>query len=209
MSTDRQKKKRSVPRIPSIKILEYGIIGLVVLLFLVLAILYGRKSSESTPVDVEATASPVPTTDPSIRGKNVLDALEGSSFTLQYRQDHYDLVSEEGVPLELRMQSDDAGIVELTVQTLLCADPEEDTGIADMLRAENKQTVAALRDLFDLLMPVFRRTVADSDTIVKQCKKVVETGEPYSKHMGRFTIRIQSDPEEIPQSVSITLIRDS
>lgn len=209
MSTEKAKKKRIVPRTARVKILEYGAIGLVALLLLVPAILYGGKRSESAPAEAEVSSSPVPTPDPSIRGKNVLDAIEDSPFTLQYLQDHYDLLSPDGVPFTLRMRSDEAGLTELTVTTLLCADPDEDTEIAELLRSQNKQTVAALRDLLDRLMPVFRRTVADSDTIVKQCLKVVETGAPYSKHMGRFTVRVQSDPEEIPQSVSITFLRDS
>ena len=209
MSTDQRKKKRHIPRTAYIKILEYGLVGLVVLLFLVLAILYGRKSDKSTPADAEAASSPVPTVDASIRGKNVLDAIEDSSFTLQYRQDRYDLVSRDGVSMELRMRSDDAGLIELSVTALLCADPEGDTEIERTLRSENKRTTAALRELFDLLMPVFHRTAADSDTIVKQCQKIVQTGDVYSKHMGRFTVRIQSDPDEIPQSVVISFLRDS
>jgi hypothetical protein len=50
--------------------------------------------------------------------------------------------------------------------------------------------------------------VSDSDTIVKRCTEVVKSGEPYSKHMGQFTVRIHSDPDEIPQTVVIEWIRD-
>ena len=65
-----------------------------------------------------------------------------------------------------------------------------------------------MRDLLDLIMPVLRRNVSDSDTIVKRCTEVVKSGEPYSKHMGQFTVRIHSDPDEIPQTVVIEWIRD-
>lgn len=207
MSTDR--KKHSVPHIVNTKILEYGAIGLVILLFLGLAILYGVKKPKQGADEAETASTPVPTADSSIRGKNILDAIEDSAFTLTYRQDHYDLTYANGSAMELRMRSDDAGLRELSVTALLCPDPEGDSEIERLLRTENAQTTAALRELFDRIMPVLRRTVADSDTIVKQCTKVVKTGEVYSKHMGQFTVRIQSDPEAIPQSVTITLLRDS
>lgn len=207
MSTDR--KKRNVPHIVNTKILEYGAIGLVILLFLGLAILYGLKKPKQGADEADAASTPVPTADSSIRGKNVLDAIEDSSFSLTYRQDHYDLTSANGSAMELRMQSDDRGLRELSVVTLLCPDPEGDSEIERLLRSENTKTTEALRELFDRIMPVLRRTAADSDIIVKQCSKVVKTGEVYSKHMGQFTVRIQSDPEAIPQSVTITFIRDS
>lgn len=208
MLTDRTKKKRGVPRIDRVKIIEYVCIGLVVLLFLGLAIFYGRNHGETDPVEIEATPSPVPTDDPSIRGKNVLDAIEGSAFTLTYRQDHYDLVSEDGTAIEMRMQSDDNGITRLSFETLLCADPEEESVISGSLIAENKRSLHAIRELLDLIMPVLKRTVSDSDVIVSQCKKVVQSGETYSKHIGQFTVRVQSDPEAIPQTVLIEFIRD-
>ena len=210
MSTNRAKakKKRDVPRIDRVKIIEYVCIGLVILLFLGLALLYGRNRGETDPVEAEATPSPVPTADPSIRGKNVLDAIDGSSFTLTYQQDHYDIVSEDGIALEMRMLSDDSGITRLSFKTVLCADPEEENEVSESLIAENKRTLHALQDLLDLVMPVLKRTVSDSDVIVAQCKKVVKTGESYSKHIGHFTVRIQSDPEAIPQAVLIEFIRD-
>lgn len=210
MSTDKKKKKRSLPRIDRIKIIEYVSIGLVILLFLGLALFYGRQKTgpASAASEPEVTASPVPTNDPSIRGKNVLDAIDGSSFTLTYQQDRYDLLSDDGVSIEMHMQSDDDGLSRLSVVTKLCADPEDDSEISRALKAENKRSIAALRDLLDLIMPVLRRTVSDSDTIVKQCMKTVASGESYSKHIGRFTVRIQSDPEEIPQTVAIEFIAD-
>lgn len=216
MSTDQRKKNRGVPRIDRIKLLEYGCIGLVVLLFVGLAILYGGKRNQPAPdTEAEIVPTPVPTSDPSIRGKNVLDAIEASDFTLTYVPEadsslpgRYELVSESGVSITMHMQSDDKGITELSVETLLNADPDGDTEIAATVRLQNKATTNALRDLFDLLMPVFHRTVSDSDTIVKQCLNVVKTGEPYTKHLGRFSVRILSDPEEIPQTVTILLIRD-
>ena len=210
MSTDRAKakKKRGIPRVDRVKIIEYVCIGLVILLFLGLAIFYGNKDRGADPVDVDTSPSPVPTADPSIRGKNILDAIEGSSFSLTYRQDHYDIVSENGTVIEMRMLSDDSGIIRLSFATELCADPEEENEIAESLKAKNKQTAQALQDLFDLIMPVLRRTVSDSNVIVNQCKKVVKSGEAYAKHIGHFTVRVITDPEAIPQTVTVEFIRD-
>ena len=209
MSTDRKKKKRGGLRIDRIKILEYGCIALVVLIFVGLAILYGGKKANGTPSpDTESTPSPVPTSDPSIRGKNVLDAIDGSGFTLTYQQDHYDLLCANGVSITLRMLSDDKGIRELSAETPLCADIDGDSEIAKTIRMQNEDTVEALHQLFDLIMPVFGRTAADSDTIVKQSQKVAQSGEAYSKRLGQFSLRIETDPESIPQSVTITLIRN-
>lgn len=208
MSTDRAKKKRGVPRIERVRIIEYVCIGLVVLLFLGLAIFYGRDKDETDPVGVEATPSPVPTADPSIRGKNVLDAIDGSSFTLTYQQDHYDVVSEDGTAFEMRMLSDDSGITRLSFETFLCADPEEESEVSASLIAENKRTLRALQDLLDCIMPVLKRTVSDSDVIVNQCRKVAKTGESYSKHIGQFTVRIHTDPDAIPQTVTVEFIHD-
>ena len=208
MSTDRRKKKRGVPRIDRIKLIEYGCIALVIALFTGLAILYGRKDRSTVPPEPESTPTPAPTDDRSIRGKNILDAIEGSSFDLVYLQDHYDLTNENGVAIELRMQSDDTGLQRLSLETPLCADPEESGAIADTLKAQNKDAVKALRDLLDLIMPVLRRTASDSDTIVKRCREVVNSGEPYSKHLGQFSVRILSDPEDIPQTVTIDFIHD-
>ena len=208
MSIDRSKKKRVVPRIDRIKIIEYACIGLVILLFLGLAIFYGKGQCGSDPVTVEAAPSPVPTDDPSIRGKNVLDAIEDSSFSLRYQQDHYDIESEGGTAFEMRMLSDDRGITRLSFETLLCADPEKENEVSASLIEDNKQTLRAMQNLLDLIMPVLNRTVSDSDVIVGQCRKVVKTGESYSKHIGQFTVRIQSEPEAIPQTVLIEFIRD-
>ena len=208
MSTDRAKKKRGVPRVDRVKIIEYVCIGLVILLFLGLALYYGGDKGKADPVEAEVTLSPVPTADPSIRGKNILDAIEGSAFTLTYRRDHYDIASEDGIAIEMRMQSDDSGIRRLSFETELFSDPEEENEISESIKEKNKQSTKALQDLLDLIMPVLRRTVSDSDVIVSQCKKVVESGEPYSKHIGKFTVRIQSEPEAIPQTVMIEFIRD-
>ena len=208
MSTNRAKakKKRDVPRIDRVKIIEYVCIGLVILLFLGLAFFYGKDKTE--PDETDASPSPVPTADPSIRGKNVLDAIDSSPFTLTYQQDRYDIVSEGGTAFVMHMLSDDGGITRLSFETVLCADPEEENEISESLIAENKRTLRATQDLLDLIMPVLKRTVSDSDVIVSQCKKVVKSGESYSKHIGRFTVRILSDPEAIPQTVLIEFIRD-
>ena len=210
MSTDKKKKKRVAPRIDRIKIIEYVSIGLVILLFLGLAFLYGRNKEESAPATPAPTiaVSPVPTKDTSIRGKNILDAIDGSSFSLTYQQDRYDLLSSDGVAIEMHMLSDDDGLSKLSFVTELCADPEDASTVSAALKAENKRTVSALRDLLDLIMPVLRRTVSDSDTIVKQCTEVVSSGESYSKHIGRFTVRILSDPDISPQTVTIEFIAD-
>ena len=204
---DKKKKKTAFRRVERIKIIEYGCIGLVILLFLGLALLYGGKRSGDS-ADPNASPSPVPTADTSIRGMNVLDALTAASFTVDYRQDRYDVVSPDGVAFDMRMQSDDKGIVSLSFETLLCADPEDGTETSNLIRSENKRSVHALQTLFDAIMPVFHRTIADSDTITKQCQKVVQSGEPYTKHLGSFSVRITSDPDADLQTVTIQLIRD-
>ena len=209
MSTDRRKKKRSVPRFERIKIIEYGCIGLVILLFVGLAILYGSKNRTADEANADASPSSVPTPDETIRGKNVLDALDAAGFAVNYSDGSYEVISPDGVPFTMRMESDDKGIRELSFETLLCSDPEDETETARLLRKENQRTANEMRKLFDCVMPVFHRSVYDSDTIVKQSQKVVESGDVYSKHFNRYTVRIMSDPEEIPQAVTVFLIRDS
>lgn len=208
MSTDRTKKKRGFPRVDRIKIIEYVCIGLVILLFLGLAIFYGEKKTDRAATDAEASPSPVPTDDPSIRGMNILDALDRAGFETVYHTDRYDVKLPDGVAFDMRMESDDKGLVRLSFETLLCADLDDGTETANVIREKNRQTVAALRALLDSVMPVFRRTIADSDTIVKQCRKVAETGEPYSKHFGKYSVRISSDPSVVPQTVMILFVRD-
>lgn len=218
MSTDRTNKKRRFPRIERIKIVEYGLIALIVLVFIALAIIYGNRKSydgdrSDAPDASVPTASPVPTNDPSIRGMNVLDALAKAGFSVTYREsDRYDVLSPDGVAFVTHMLSDDRGVRMLSFETVLSPDPGEDlagTEYAQFLLDDNKRTVDALQDLFDCVMPVFRRPAADSSTIVKQCQKVVKTFETYSTHKGSLTIRITSDAEVIPQTVLITLICDS
>ena len=208
MSTERSKKKRRFAGFERIKIIEYGCIALVILLFLGLAIYYGNKPRSNRDSVESDLPSPVPTEDASIRGMNVLNALEKNGFSVTYRSDSYDVVSPKGIPFTLRMLSDDRGIRELSATTLLCADPKEDTLTAQTLRAENRATVEAIRALFDCIMPVFHRTISDSDTITKQCQNVVKDGSAYSKHFGNYSVRIISDPDETPQSVTVFLIRD-
>ena len=106
------------------------------------------------------------------------------------------------------MQSDDNGILSLSFETLLCPDPKGDTATEQSLRDENAKTLEAIRTVFDAVMPVFGRSVADSETIVKQCRKVVETGEPYAKRLGDYSVRIRSDIDALPQAVVVTLLRD-
>ena len=208
MSTDRKKKKKRIySQIEWIKIIEYVCIGLVVLLFVGLAIYYGKGKPASEQA-AAASPSPKPTADPSIRGMNILDALDRSSFEVSYRTDHYDVRSDKGVAITMCMESDDHGIVRLSFETLLCADPSGETETDTLIRSENKQSIDALRKLFDAVMPVFRRTITDSDTIVRQCQKVVQSGDSYSKHFGNYSVRIVSDPSIVPQTVTILFVRD-
>lgn len=209
MSTERkQKKKRSVPCFERIKLIEYGCIGLVIVLFLILAIVYGTgKNTNGKPL-ADASPSPVPTADPSIRGKAILDALDDAGFSVSYQDGQYAVVSPDGIAFQMQMESDDKGILALSFETPLCPDPEENTETARLLRAENRRTVNEMRELFDCVMPVFHRSVYDSETIIKQSQKVAENGDAYAKHFGHYSVRILSDPEAVPQTVTISLIRD-
>lgn len=210
-STDRKpKKKRSFLFSERMKIIEYGCIGLVVLLFAGLAIYYGLSHKADAPAtDAQATASPEPTADPTIRGMNVLDALESAGFTVAMQDDRYLLTAPNEVPFTMEMTSDDRGVKALSFETYLCPDPTDDSAVSAGIRAENELSVAALRALFDAVMPVFHRTVADSETIVTQCVSVVKKGTSYAKKLGGYSVRILTDPDALVQSVTVTLSRDS
>jgi hypothetical protein len=210
MSTENSKKKRRFSRFDRIKIIEYACIALVILLFIGLSVYYANKKGQSDRAEptAELSPSPVPTKDPSIRGMNVLEAIDTSDFKVNVYPDHYDIVYPDETKFCMRMDSDDRGIRELYLETLLCADPEDDTLTAEMIRDENRRTVAALQDLLDRILPVFHRTVSDSNTIVKSAQKVVKDGVTYTKHLGTYSVSISSDPEAAPQSVVIRLIRD-
>lgn len=209
MSTDKSKKKRKTRRIERIKIIEYGSIALVVLLFLGLAILYGNREMPSEETAAEPTVSPVPTADTSIRGMHVFEALEGAGFTVSYQTDHYNVTAENGIVIIMRMQSDDSGIEELSMETYLCPDPEGESEVARLLRIENQKSLSAIQDFWDAVLPVFHRPVSDSTTIRKQCVTVVEKSEPYAKHIGKYSLVITTDPNETLQAVTVSLIRDS
>ena len=77
MSTDRRKKKRSVPRFERIKIIEYGCIGLVILLFVGLAILYGSKNRTAVEANADASPSSVPTPDEGNEDADKTVVIEG------------------------------------------------------------------------------------------------------------------------------------
>ena len=208
MSSDRKtKKKRSFLYTERFKILEYGLIGLLVLLFGAGALFYGLRGKDA-PQDA-ATPSPEPTADVSIRGMNVLNALEAANVSVYLSDGGYLLTAPNGVTLTMRMESDDAGIRILSFETPLCPDPEGEGAIETALRAENENTVDALRTVFDAVMPVFRRSVADSETIVRQCRTVVAKGVPYAKKLGGYSVRVLSDTDALPQSVTVTLNRDN
>ena len=211
MSTDRKrKKKRAILRVERIRIIEYVSIALVILLFLGLAFFYGSGRSLRNPqATAEPTVSPVPTEDPSIRGMNVFSALEDAGFLVDTTEGGYRLTAPNDVVFSMQMQSDDKGILTLSFETPYCADPKEEGAIFDALRAENERTTDALRTLFDCVMPVFHRSISDSETIVKQCATVVAKNTSYSKHLGNYSVRILTDPDAMPQTVSITLIRDA
>ena len=207
MSTDRKKKRRfSFLYTERFKLLEFGLIGLLVLLFTAGALYFGLKGEDAPAA--EPTPTPEPTADTSIRGMNVLAALEAAGVSVVLNDDGYTLTSPNEVPLSMRMESDEQGIVSLSFETLFCPDPSGDSAVADALRAENVKTEAALRTVFDAVLPVFRRSIADSETLVKQCKTVVSKGTPYAKDLGRYSVRIVSDLAALPQSVTVTLTRD-
>ena len=210
-STDRKAKKKraKLSRADRIKILEYGLIALAVLLFLGASLYYGLRCIGETPEpDAEATASPVPTEDTSVRGMRVLNALEDAGISVETADGDYRLTLAGGVTVTMRMQSDDGGIRTLSFETLLCPDPKGDTATEQSLREENAQTEDALRTVFDAVMPVFGRGAAESETLVKQCRKVTESGEPYARRYGDYSVRIRSDADVLPQSVSVTFTRD-
>ena len=209
MSTDRtRKKKHSFLYTERFKILEYGLIGLLVLAFGVGAIVYERKSRTAEKEPPAASPSPVPTADASIRGMNVLAALEDADVSVEPDGDGYLLTAPNEITLTMFMESDGNGIRSLTIETLLCPDPAGDSEVEQALRQRNGNAVAALRTVFDALMPVFRKSVADSETIVKQCQTVALKGAPYAKRLGSYSVRVQSDPNALPQSVTVTLTRD-
>ena len=140
----------------------------------------------------------------------IFTALSNAEFTVTFREAGlYDVVSKDGVSFVMRMRSDDKSIKVLSFETLLSADKEEDTETARILNAQNKQTLDAMQKLFDCIMPVFRRNISDSDTIVKQCQKVVKGNETYSKNLTDYTVRITSDPEAIPETVLVELLRNA
>ena len=58
-------------------------------------------------------------------------------------------------------------------------------------------------------MPVFHRPISDSETVVKQCANVAAKNTSYSKHLGNYSLRILTDADAIPQTVSVALIRDA
>lgn len=211
MSTDRKRKtKHSFLYAERFRILEYGLIGALVLLFAAGAVLYGLKSREAEPVsDAPASPTPVPTADPSIRGMNVLAALEDANVTVALDGDDYALTAPNGVPLTMTMGSDDDGVRTLSIETYLSPEPDGESTVAQELRKQNAQTIEALRAVFDAVMPVFHRSIADSETIVKQCRSVVEKGESYAKRFGSYSARILSDIDHHPQSVVVTLVRDN
>ena len=210
MSTDRKpKKKRSFLYAERFQILEYGLIGLLVLLFAAGALYYGLKHKDApASVDAASFPSPEPTADPSVRGMNVLAALENAEIAVALTDDGYTLTAPNGVSIAMLMESDDRGIRVLSFETLLCPDPTEDSAVAAALREENARSVEALRTVFDAVMPVFSRSVADSETVVKQCRTVVEKGTPYAKKLGDYSVRIRSDLDALPQSVVITFTRN-
>ncbi len=195
------RKKRSFLTVDRIRIIEYICIGLVVLLFVGLAIRYGTKTKDA-PESVE------PAPEPPIRGELVLDALAQGGYTVVPDPDGYDVTAPDGVRFRMEMQSDSDGIRLLTFRTELCADPEDDLDVSAKVREQNARTVASLRDLFDRVMKVYQLPAADSDLIVKQCRSVVSDGETFSKRLGGFTVRVESDPNAAPQTVSVSLIRD-
>jgi hypothetical protein len=186
------------------------LIGLVILLFLGLAIRYGTAKSAVDDAAPDPTVSPVPTEDTSIRGMNVFRALEAAGFTVESSENEYTVTSGDGIVFSMTMLSDDNGILSLTLETPLCPDPEEEGTVYDALRTENRRTVGAIRTLFDAVMPVFHRSVSDSETIVKQCQKVVKSGETYAKNLSEYAVRISasSDSETTPKTVVIELIRN-
>ena len=205
MSTEKRgKKKRSFLTVERIRIIEYVCIGLVVLLFAVLAIRYGTRSGG----EAEPSPSSAPTEDASIRGKNVLDALERGGYAVVPVQDGYDVTAPNGTVWRMEMTHDGSGLVTLSLETELCPDPDGDTDTDALLREKNRKTVESMRDLFDRIMPVFHKTVADSDTIVRQSKKVVSGGESYSRNSGGYTVRIGSDPDAAVQTVTVSIIRN-
>lgn len=205
-----RKKKSSFLYAERFKILEYGVIGLLVLLFGAGALTYALKEKRAaSEPEIAATPSPAPTADPSIRGMNVLNALEDAGASVELTDESYRLTAPNGVLLTMWMDSDESGIRTLEFTTLLCPDPTDNSAVAEALREENARTVEALRTVFDAVMPVFRRSTADGETIVKQCQTVVLKGTPYAKKLGSYSVRILSEPDPPPQSVTVTLKRDS
>jgi hypothetical protein len=205
MSTEtRRGKKRRGLTVERVRIIEYVCIGLVVLLFTGLAILYGTRSNgEAGP-----SPSPAPTEDDSIRGRNVLEALERGGYTVVTASGGYDVTAPDGTVYRMEMNHDGDGIVLLSFETELTADPDDDTETSVLLREKNRKTLDSLRDLLDRIMPVFHRPAADSDTVVRQCAKVVSDGEPYSKHLAGYTVRVECGQTAVSQTVTVSLIRD-
>lgn len=212
MSTDRSKKKRRFPRVEWIRIVEYGLIALIVLAFVGLSIYYGlhgkshEPEPEPEPEPAAPTQSPAPTEDTSPRGMNVWNALESAGYEIRY--DESLIISPEGVQFTMRMHSRNDVVQTLSFETVLCPDSSEDAAFARILNEKNRQTVEALRDLFDCVLPVFGRTIADSDYVVTECQKVVESGQTASKRMNAYSVRIESDPNADLQTVIVTLERN-
>ena len=209
MSTDKKgKSKTKHPLLPfeRLKIIEFVAIGLMMLVFIALSVYYGCRGGEPEPV--EEAPTPAPTADAAIRARNAFDALENAGYVLSPAGDSYDVTTPEGVSVRLRIVSDDAGIAALSVTAPLYADPGVDTPVTRALREQDDATLSAVRNLFDRILPVFHRDRKDSDTIAAQSRKVADSGTTYSARFDEYTLRIESDLTEVPQTVVIRLIRN-
>ena len=209
MSTDGKAKKKAKRFLQAerMKIVEYVLIGLIVLLFVYLALHYGKKP-QSSDAFVEASALASPTPDMSVRGMHILTALDDAGFSVERTDGVYHLTAANDVPIEMSMDSDSRGIVSLSFLTPLCPDPEGEAAVHEALRQKNRESVEALRALFDAVMPVFHGTVADSETIVKQCQSVVEKNESYAKEFGTYSVRILAHTDVLPETVGVTFDRN-
>jgi hypothetical protein len=187
------------------KIIEYAAIGLLILLFLGLAIFYGTRKHEEEAAEVP---TPSPTADSAVRGRAVFSALENAGCTLTPNSDGYDVHTPSGTVLTLSVTSDDAGVRSLTVGTYLTIEPEDDSSVAQALAEMDRQSLDAVHLLFDAVLPVFHRDLSGSDTIVTQCRKTANSGTPYSAKFGDYTLRIETDLSAVPQTVTVTLVRN-
>lgn len=183
------------------KILEYLMVGLLVLFFFILA-----YSSEKNAEDTLKQQLPEATADPYRIEDSILEAWGSSEFELHLADSV--LLHPNGTQIRYEMETEAGLVCTLRIHTPLIAEPKEaDSLIGEGLQEQYALTREAIVQLLEKTFPQFQLPLSEVESFVYECEQTLENGRVYTLTGRYYFAQAYRDDSKAPATLMISIRR--